>query len=283
MIEANLSTVLQSVRGTKQFWFLKKSDVMAMIREYGSPTLFLTLSCAAYEAPDIERYLRKVNNVSGSYPIGRLCTEDPISVSRKFSQKFRDFFTTVLLQGQVLGEVSHFFWKKEYQSRGAPHYHVLLWIKDAPIIKDGSDNEKVLEWIQSIITCRIPDEKASPELYRLVTKFQMHKCSNYCKRKRKCGSTYITQCKFGFPREVVDDGVLNKVEDCLKSKRKVYHLPRAIGEERVNDYNPLLLYLWKANGKHGFAIYWRCKLSTGTLCYWIHNQGRKEPHARTVG
>ena len=123
----------------------------------------------------------------------------------------------------------------------------MLWIKDAPIIKDGSDNEKVLEWIQSIITCRIPDEKASPELYRLVTKFQMHKCSNYCKRKRKCGSTYITQCKFGFPREVVDDGVLNKVEDCLKSKRKVYHLPRAIGEERVNDYNPLLLYLWKAN------------------------------------
>ena len=184
-IEANLSTVLQSVRGTKQFWFLKKSDVMAMIREYGSPTLFLTLSCAEYEAPDIERYLRKVNDVSGSYPIGRLCTEDPISVSRKFSQKFQDFFTTVLLQGQVLGEVSHFFWKKEYQSRGAPHYHVLLWIKDAPIIKDGSDNEKVLKWIQSIITCRIPDEKASPELHRLVTKFQMHKCSTYCKRKKK--------------------------------------------------------------------------------------------------
>ena len=46
VIEANLSTVLQSVRGTKQFWFLKKSDVMAMIREYRSPTLFLRLSCA---------------------------------------------------------------------------------------------------------------------------------------------------------------------------------------------------------------------------------------------
>ena len=120
VIEANLSTVLQSVRGTKQFWFLKKSDVMAMIREYGSPTLFLTLSCAEYEATDIERYLRKVNNVSGSYPIGRLCTEDPISVSRKFSQKFRDFFITVLLQGQVLGEVSHFFGKKSTNKEVLP-------------------------------------------------------------------------------------------------------------------------------------------------------------------
>ena len=246
-IEANLSTVLQSLRGTKQFWLLKKSDVMAMIREYGSPTLFLTLSCAEYESPDIERYLRKVNNVTDSYPIGRLCTEDPISVSRKFSQKFRDFFTTVLLQGQVLGEISHYFWKKEYQSRGAPHYHILLWIKGAPVIKDGANNDKVLDWIQNIITCRIPDEKTSPELHRLVTKFQTHRCSSYCKRKRKCGSTYITECKFGFPREAVDEAVLNKVEDCLKCRRKIYHLPRAIGEERINDYNPLLLYLWKAN------------------------------------
>ena len=46
---------------------------------------------------------------------------------------------------------------------------------------------------------------------------------------------------------MVDEAVLNKVEDCLKSRRKIYHLPRAIGEERINDYNPLLLYLWKAN------------------------------------
>ena len=37
------------------------------------------------------------------------------------------------------------------------------------------------------------------------------------------------------------------MEDSLKSRSKIYHLQRAVGEERVNDYNPLLLYLWKAN------------------------------------
>ena len=37
------------------------------------------------------------------------------------------------------------------------------------------------------------------------------------------------------------------MEDCLKSRRKVNHSPHAIGEERVNDYNPLLVYLWKAD------------------------------------
>ena len=40
---------------------------------------------------------------------------------------------------------------------------------------------------------------------------------------------------------------MNPSEDSLKSRSKIYHLKRAIGEERVNDYNPLLLYLWKAN------------------------------------
>ena len=41
--EANLSTMFQSVRRTKQFWFLKKSDLNCMIREHGPPSLFLHL------------------------------------------------------------------------------------------------------------------------------------------------------------------------------------------------------------------------------------------------
>ena len=56
-----------------------------MMREWGSPTLFLTFSCAKYESPDITDYLRRSIDVSASYDIGKLCTEDPISVSRKLS------------------------------------------------------------------------------------------------------------------------------------------------------------------------------------------------------
>ena len=135
-----------------------------MLQEWGSPTLFLTFSCAEYDSPDISTYLRKVNSVSDSYPIGRLCCEDPISVSRTFSQKFHAFFNTVILKGRVLGTVTHYFFKKEYQARGAPHYHVVLWIEGAPTIgKDKS--EEVLKWIQERISCRIPDENSNPELF----------------------------------------------------------------------------------------------------------------------
>ena len=77
-LEANLCTMLQSVRGTKLYWFRRKSELRCMICEWGSPTLFLTFSCAEYESSDIENYLRKVNDVPPSYNIGKLCMEDPM-------------------------------------------------------------------------------------------------------------------------------------------------------------------------------------------------------------
>ena len=46
---------------------------------------------------------------------------------------------------------------------------------------------------------------------------------------------------------MADGTSLNSVEESLKSRNKIYVLPRAEGEERVNDYNPLLLLSWKAN------------------------------------
>ena len=91
-------------------------------------------SCAEYESADITDYLRKVNNMPPGYSIGKLCAEDPLSVSRKFLLKFHAFFNMVICKAGVLGEVEHFYWKKEYQARGAPHYHALLWIRDAPVI-----------------------------------------------------------------------------------------------------------------------------------------------------
>ena len=117
---------------------------------------------------------------------------------RKFAQKFHDFFQTVILKGKVLGPVAHYFYKKEYQAWGAPHYHILLWIEGAPV--EGDDKpEVVLQWIQERITCRIPDQHSNPELHQLVTRYQYHKCSGYCQQRKKVKSTFITYCRFGFP------------------------------------------------------------------------------------
>ena len=213
-LEANLSTMFQSIRGTKQYWFTRKSELQCMVREAGPPTLFLTFSCAEYESADINSYLHIVNDVPQGYNIGKLCTEDPVSVSRQFSSKFHAFFQIVIIKGQVLGHVTHYYWKKEYQARGAPHYHVLVWIEDAPVIGEA-EHDEVTAWMDSRITCHIPDQISDPDLHNLVTRYQLHKCSNYCRRKRRRGKIFLSTCKFGFPREVYAHSTIHNVEDNL--------------------------------------------------------------------
>ena len=140
-------------------------------------------------------------------------------MSRKFSQKFHDFFETVILKGKALGDVTHHFYKKEYQARGAPHYHILLWIDGVPVA-GTDDDDVVLQWIQERITCRIPEEDSNPELHHLVTKYQRHKCNNYCRRRKRVKGTYITQCRFGFPRPTCDchTTVCGRVHEIVSQK-----------------------------------------------------------------
>ena len=191
VVEADLTTVFQCMRCSGQYWYTRRSELLCMVREYGSPSIFLTLSCAEYDNPEIDSYLRKVNKVSDSYPISRLCTEDAVSVSRLFSHQFHSFFQTVIIKGEVLGRVTDYFCKKEYQLRGVPYYHILLWIEGAPVA--GTDEDELMRmkwWIQERITCRIPEEASNPEL---VTKYQHHKCNPYCRRKKRVkGGTFIT-------------------------------------------------------------------------------------------
>ena len=141
----------------------------------------------------------------------------------------------------MLGRVTHHFYKKEYQAREAPHYHILLRIEDAPIA-GINEPEEILQWIQNRIICHIPDEDSNPELHQLVTKYQYHKRSGYCQRREKVKGTYIT---YRMLRQFCESATLRSMNKCLRSsQRQVYKLPRLPAQ--IN-YNPLLLILWKAN------------------------------------
>ena len=75
------------------------------------------------------------------------------------------------------------------------------------------------------------------------------KCTNVAHIANEVASVVVlhTRCRFGFPRQVCESATLNCVEDSLKSRQKTYQLTRSDLEVRVNDYNPLILMLWKAN------------------------------------
>ena len=109
------------------------------------------------------------------------------------------------------------------------------------------DPDKVLAWIEERITCHIPDKDSDPELHNLVTTYQMHKCTDYCKKTFKKGKVWVKRCKFGYPLPACESAKLHPVAERLKKRQKVYEITRKESETRVNVYNPLLLMLWKAN------------------------------------
>ena len=159
-LEGNLRTILQPVRGTNQYWYKVKGELKCMIREWGSPTFFLTLTCAEYDSADISQYLRTVNNVPQTYKLLDCVLRTQYLYHDSFRTNSMISFNTVIMKSAVLGAVDHYYWKKEYQMRGAPHYHIVLWIRDSPVL--GRDSpKKVLSFIQERITCHI---QTSPEI-----------------------------------------------------------------------------------------------------------------------
>ena len=95
---------------------------------------------------------------------------------------------------------------------------------------------------------RIPEPTTNPELHQLVTKYLYHKCNKYCQRRKRVKGTFITRCRFGFPRQECEKATLLTVEECIKQHhKKMYKLPRSAQDIRINNYNPVLLLLWKAN------------------------------------
>ena len=112
----------------------------------------------------------------------------------------------------------------------------------------------ILAYVTKYTTCRIPDEVASPTLYKYVNTFQRHKCNAYCKRKFKnaAGQCY-THCRFGFPRATTQTAILNDAFSSMhhrqkgKSSKRLYELPRTTKESFINDYNPSLLLALGAN------------------------------------
>lgn len=55
----------------------------------------------------------------------------------------------------------------EFQKRGLPHAHILLWI-------DRQDRNMSVNDIDEVISAEIPDKELNPELYNAVSDYMVH-------------------------------------------------------------------------------------------------------------
>ncbi|GJU73233.1 DNA helicase [Tanacetum coccineum] len=108
--------------------------------------------------PEIKRYMAQ-------YP--ELTPDDRADViCRVFEQKVKDFLS-FLKEEKTFGDVSAVPYTIEFQKRGLPHFHTLLWV-------DSKNEMPDAQQIDNYISAKIPDSVQDPKGYKLVTKLMMH-------------------------------------------------------------------------------------------------------------
>ncbi|UYV70161.1 hypothetical protein LAZ67_7002036 [Cordylochernes scorpioides] len=123
-------------------------DCMAYVRKYGRPDLFITFTCNP-EWPEIKLM---------QFPTQSAFVRHDL-VARIFQLKVTKLID-LITKGDVFGKPQCWCYTIEWQKRGLPHAHILLWLKEK--IRPNQ--------IDSIICAEIPNEEVDASLFRTVTK-----------------------------------------------------------------------------------------------------------------
>ena len=198
-------TFMRFDRSSPAFWELKKKEVMGMNRQLGCATLFLTLSAAETQWSELIVILTQVleNKVitleeAENMNYEKKCDlirNDPVTCVRYFEHRLKNLWEILSAPcGPFQGfELVDKYVRTEFQVRGSPHVHALLWLKNAPKYdkNDPKSIEKCIEFIDKLISvCSKPTE-FSEELINLLR----HKHSHTC--KKNVNGCII--CRFGIP------------------------------------------------------------------------------------
>ena len=144
--------IFKTIRNSPQYWEHQKKEVFAMIRQLGIPTLFLSFSAndlhwseliiTLGKLVDNKYYTEDLATDSLSWETrSRLVQSDPVTCVRHFDHRVSQLIQTILKSPySPLGEMDDYFYRVEFQHRGSPHIHMLVWIKNSP--KYGVNDEK---------------------------------------------------------------------------------------------------------------------------------------------
>lgn len=210
----------------------KYQDAMAIVREFGKPDLFITMTCNP-TWPEIKENLKHK----------QASNERPDLIARVFKSKL-DSLIDDIRKKEIFGKVDALIYTIEFQKRGLPHAHILVSLAPEFKLQD-------IEQIDSIVCATIPDPSLpnNETLHKIVKKNMIHgPCGIYnpnspCMLDGKC-------CK-GFPREYAEESRSNP------SGFPIYRRPNDgitvsidgndIDNRFVVPYNPFLLL---KNGAH---------------------------------
>uniref|UniRef100_A0A3B3CJC3 ATP-dependent DNA helicase n=1 Tax=Oryzias melastigma TaxID=30732 RepID=A0A3B3CJC3_ORYME len=206
---------MQPLRGTPAYWEKTTKDLFAMIRQLGNPTWFLTVSAAELRWPEIIQAIKcqqgeEVNFEALNWTEKTdILRSNPVTTMRMFEKRVEALFRDLILSpAQILGRVIDFFFRVEYQNRGSPHIHCLLWVDGAPVF-DKDDDKTVCNFISRYSTAQLPNPTTQPELYKTVKEVQTHSRNH----PKTCFKYPGADCRFGFPKPPSDQTMITRPDE----------------------------------------------------------------------
>jgi hypothetical protein len=159
-------------------------DAMAIARFAGKPTYFATLTCNP-----------KWPEITDALLPGQQAHDRPDLIVQAFRLRLaelkRDLFDVGVL-GACVAHVN----TVEFQKRGLPHVHILMWIHRDAVSRTTAD-------VDQVICVEIPNGTTDPLLYAMVTSSMMHgPCGPANPNAPCCKET--SECAKKFPKPFAD-------------------------------------------------------------------------------
>ena len=189
---------MNTIRGSPPYFQKMQKDLFAMIRQLGAATLFLSFSAAETKWTHLLKTLAKVGDGKDLTDDQvkdmdweekcRLIRKEPAVCAMHFNNHVQQIMKILKHKNSPLGVMEDSFLRVEFQHRGSPHIHMVLWVQQPKILDKDPDNE-VIAFVDSIITCRRPKEGPLKDLVA----YQVHNHSQTCRKGKKF------KCRFNFP------------------------------------------------------------------------------------
>ncbi|GMF37851.1 unnamed protein product [Phytophthora fragariaefolia] len=213
--------------GSPRNMYKHYQESMAIVREYGKPDAFITMTCNP-----------KWLEIIVLLPDEQTGQDRPDIVARVWQLKLKAKLAD--LDEGLLGRLEARIYVVEFQKRGLPHAHTVL-------IVDKQDKPRTREIIDKLVSGEVPDKEDSPDLFETVMTCMMHgPCgpaipASPCMKDGKCTK--------GFPKSLLEVTQANL--DGFPLYRRRRHEPgvlifkdRRYDNETVNQwvvpYNPYL-------------------------------------------
>ncbi|XP_057444945.1 uncharacterized protein LOC130737204 [Lotus japonicus] len=173
-----------SFTGGRRYMFNNCQDAMAICKFYGYPDFFITVTCNP-KWPEIQRH------VSAK---GLNVYDRPDITCRVFHVKLEQLMVG-LKKGEYFGKVCAGMYTIEFQKRGLPHAHILIWL--APGSKLNTP-----ELVDSFISAELPDPISCPKLFDVVSTYMVHGPCGGSRKKSPC--MVNGRCSKFFPKKYVE-------------------------------------------------------------------------------